>query len=144
MQIEVIRKHLKAEYTIGQMFIDGKFFCNTLEDTDRKLDQTMPLEVIKAVKVYGQTAIPTGTYKVTLYYWAKYKQWYPLLHNVPAYTGILMHGGQTHKDTLGCILLGENKIKGGLVNCSHYVRLLVKLIQEAADRGEDTFITIRY
>ena len=143
MRIEVIRKYLKEEYTIGQMLVDGKYLCSTLEDVDRGLEQGMSLSQLKKLKIYGKTSIPTGTYAVTTYFWPKHRNTYPLLLKVPAYEGILIHGGTNHKDTLGCILVGENKVKGGLVNCQRYVRMLTKMVQEAEQRGEEVTITVR-
>ena len=66
MNILIKRIAKKPSYTIGKMYIDGKYFADTLEDTDRGLDQKMPLSEITAKKVYGETAIPTGTYKITM------------------------------------------------------------------------------
>ena len=143
MEITVTRKYFKEEYTIGKMFLDGEYFCDTLEDTFRGLDQKMTLSQLKKLKVFGKTAIPTGRYEVVSYYWAKYQKVYPWLQEVPAYTGVLIHKGQNHTHTDGCILVGENKIKGGLINGEPYVRKLTKMIQECEKRGEKVFITIK-
>lgn len=142
MEIKVIRKYKKENYTIGQMLVDGKFFCNTLEDKDRGLRQDLPLSQLKKMKVYGKTAIPTGTYGVVVYFWPKYRKNYPLLQNVPAYTGILIHGGKNENASLGCILIGENRTKGQLTNCEKYVRSLTSMCEVAQKRGEKVIITI--
>ena len=142
MAILVNRKYKKETYTIGEMLVDGVFFCSTCEDKDRGLDSSMPLSKLKKMKVYGKTAIPTGTYEVKSYFWPKYRKHYPWIQNVPAYTGVLIHGGAGAAQSLGCILVGENKIKGGLVNCEKYVRKLTTMVQEAEKRGEDVTITI--
>lgn len=142
MEIKVIRKYKKTDYTIGQMLINGIDFCQTCEDKDRGLRQDMPLSQLKKMKIYGQTAIPTGTYDVTVYFWPKYRKNYPMLKNVPAYTGILIHGGKNQNSSLGCILIGENKIKGGLINCEKYVREITKKCEDAIKRGERVTITI--
>lgn len=141
MEIKVIRKYFKEEYTIGNVFVDGKWFSNSLEDKDRGLDQSMPLSQLKKLKKYGITAIPTGRYEVKSYFWPKYRKTYPLLMNVPAFTGILIHGMQNASQSLGCIGIGENKIKGGLINCEKYVRKLIEMIQECEKRGEKVYIT---
>lgn len=83
---------------IGDLFIDGEFFCYTLED-ERRAD---------GVKVYGETAIPTGTYNVKLTKSNRFKRLMPLLIDVPLFSGIRIHGGNTSKDTLGCILVAFN------------------------------------
>lgn len=139
----IVKRRFKAEtYTIGTMYVDGTKFCDTCEDKDRGLRQDMPLSQIKKLKVYGQTAIPTGRYRVKTYYWAKYRQKYPLLLDVPGYSGILIHGGKNAKSSLGCILLGENKIKGGLVNSAKYVRDLTARIEIEEREKREVWITI--
>lgn len=130
MKILVKRAYKKDKYVIGHLYIDGKLICNTLEDKDRGLNQNMPLEEIKKKKVYGQTAIPTGTYKITLDVvspkFSKYSFYkevcqgkLPRLLNVPGFDGILIHVGDGYKGpdlTYGCILVGDNTIVGGLTN----------------------------
>ena len=64
--LKLTRNYKKDTYTIGNLYLDGTWVCNTLEDKDRGLQQTMPLKKIQELKVYSKTAIPTGTYKVTL------------------------------------------------------------------------------
>lgn len=142
MEIKVIRKYRKTDYTIGEMYIDDRFFCSTLEDTDRGLRADMPLSEIKTKKKYGITAIPTGRYKIKMSYWAKYKKYYPELCNVPGYTSILIHGGKNATATLGCVLVGENKIKGGLINSGKYVEELRQRITAAIKAGKEVWITI--
>lgn len=144
MEIKVIRKYKKENYTIGQVLVNGKFFCNSLEDKDRGLRQDMSLSQLKKLKVYGKTAIPSGTYEVTVYFWPKYRKNYPLLLNVGAFEGILVHAGTNESHTLGCILIGENKVKGQLTNCEKYVRTLTKMCEEAKKNGEKITITIGY
>ena len=122
MNILIKRIAKKPSYTIGKMYIDGKYFADTLEDTDRGLDQKMPLSEITAKKVYGETAIPTGTYKITMNVisnkfknrvWAKpYGGKVPRILDVPAFEGVLLHPGTTAQDTHGCVILGKNKLVG--------------------------------
>lgn len=116
--------------------------CDTLEDTDRGLRQDMPLELLKRMKVYGETAIPTGTYVVRWSYSNKFGKYMPELVNVPAFLGIRMHSGVTAKDSLGCILVGENKAVGQVVNSRAAYARVAKQIKAAASRGEDITITI--
>lgn len=124
-------------YTIGHLYIDGKYFCDTLEDTDRGLDsETMTVEKIKSKKIYAKTAIPTGTYQITVNtvspafqdrYWAKeYEGKVPRLIDVPGYSGVLIHVGNTAEDTSGCILVGENKVKGRVNNSTYTYSMLCK------------------
>ena len=129
MKLTLIRKYKKKDYCIGELYIDGKFFSNTLEDPDRGLTSTMNLTEIKSKKIKGDTAIPTGLYKITLnvasskysnfskYPYAKFCNGkMPRLLNVPGYEGILIHAGNTQKDTEGCILIGQNKVVGQVIN----------------------------
>lgn len=127
MKLELIRKYKKEEYTIGELFINGKYFCDVLEDKDRGLTSDMSLDEIKKIKVYGETAIPTGTYKIDMNtvspsfkdrIWAKpYNGKLPRLLDVPGYEGVLIHVGNFASESLGCLLVGRNKTKG-MVNDS--------------------------
>ena len=128
MDILLKRIAKKSTYTIGKLYIDGKYFCDTIEDKDRGLTSSMSVEEIKKKKVYGETAIPTGTYTIVLNVQsAKFakSEWYiknchgarvPRLINVKGYDGILIHAGNTAKDSYGCLLLGENKVVGQVIN----------------------------
>ena len=106
MLIEVKRLYKKADYTIGKMYIDGEYFCDTLEDTDRDLKQEYSLAELKEMKEYGKTAIPTGEYIVTITYSNRFKKMMPLINDVPAFSGVRMHPLNTSKETEGCIGVG--------------------------------------
>ncbi len=143
MIIEVKRLWPKDGYTIGKLFINNKFVCNTLEDADRGLYQAMTLDKIKAKKVYGETAIPTGRYKVIITKSTKFGRDLPLLLNVPGYDGIRIHAGNTPKDTLGCILLGKNDKVGQVSNSRHWSYEVVQpMIEKAIKNGEEVSIII--
>lgn len=126
MELLLKRIAKKPNYTIGKLYIDGKYFCDTLEDKDRGLTQSMKDSEILKIKVKDQTAIPTGKYRVDMNTvspkfgkssWAKlYKGIVPRLVNVPGYSGVLIHPGNTQADTSGCILLGQNKVVGQVIN----------------------------
>ena len=102
----------RPTYCIGKLYIDGVYFCDTIEDTDRGLDDQMKESEILKKKVKGQTAIPTGTYNVFITWSPKYKKPMPLLENVKGYSGIRIHSGNTAKDTEGCLIVGKNKEVG--------------------------------
>ena len=147
------RKWKKPTYTIGQLFIDGVLFCNTLEDTDRELKQTDSITTINSKKVPGETAIPTGKYEVTLdvvspKYSASnfYKQVcdgkVPRLLNVPGFEGILIHTGNTALDSYGCILVGKNTIKGQVTDSRNTFKALYKQLSLAKEKGEKIYIEI--
>ena len=114
MRLTLKRIANKDNYCIGKLYINGKYFCDTLEDVDRGLDDSMTEDDIKEIKVKGQTAIPVGIYTVLLTYSPKYKKIMPLINNVKGYEGIRIHSGNTAKDSLGCIIVGRNK-KVGMV-----------------------------
>ena len=146
MELFVIRKYFKEKYTIGRFYQEDKILCNTLEDKIRDLqdlnhdgDFTDPGEG----KVYGETAIPCGRYKVVVTHSSKLKRRLPLLLNVPGFTGIRIHAGRNHKWTEGCILVGDNEKKGELVNGPYYETVIVNMIDEVSAKSEDTYITIK-
>lgn len=128
MHILVKRIAKRDTYTIGKMYIDNKYFCDVLEDTDRGLTQDMPLSLIKSKKIPGKTAIPTGTYKVIVNQSPKFKRLLPRLLNVPGFDGILIHRGNSDQDSSGCLLIGENKVKGRLINSTKYEIELVNIL----------------
>ena len=122
MELLLKRIAKKQDYTIGNLYINGQWFSNTLEDTDRGLTSSMTEDEISKIKVYGKTAIPTGTYKINMNVvspkfktraWARpYNGKIPRLLNVPGFDGVLIHPGNTSEDSLGCVLVGKNTIKG--------------------------------
>ena len=154
MKILVDRKWKKDTYVIGNLYINGKLFCNTLEDKDRGLKQTDSLQSIKQRKVYAETAIPTGIYIITLKVKSpKYSavKWYsdlcggymPRLLNVPGFDGILIHPGTSALDSAGCLLVGKNTIKGKLTQSKDTFAKLYKQLKTASDKGEIIEITIK-
>lgn len=112
MKLEVKRVAKQSTYTIGKLFIDGEYFCDTLEDVCRGLTQDMTEAQIAQIKVKGQTAIPSGTYKVDITFSQKFKKYLPILENVKGFEGIRIHSGNDSDDTEGCLLVGKNKAKG--------------------------------
>lgn len=142
MEILVERKWLKPTYTIGIFSINGKKFCDTLEDKVRDYNKDGDLDDPGETKVYGETAIPYGKYKVILSYSPKFKRIMPRVLNVKHFDGILIHNGVTNKNTLGCILIGDNSEVGKLSNGKFYLEKLIKLLEETEDRKEETWLTI--
>ena len=131
MNITLNRIAKKAKYTIGKLYINDQYFCDTLEDTDRGLTQSMTEQQIGSKKVYGETAIPTGTYRIIISYSNKFKKQMPLLLNVPGFAGIRIHSGNTEKDSLGCILVGKNKAVGKVLESRDTYSKLFSILQEA-------------
>ena len=153
MEITVDRKWKKDTYTIGVCYINGVRFSETLEDKDRGLDNSMSESVIKSKKIYGQTAIPTGTYEIKMTYspkfanraWAKkYSGKVVEITNVKAYSGVRIHPFNTAAESLGCIAVGRNLVKGKVLQSTiYYQKLVDDYISPALKRGEKVIITIK-
>ena len=141
MKLELKRRFLGESYTIGYLSIDGKKFCDTLEDKVRDLNKNGVFDGDEK-KVYAETAIPYGTYNVVVDYSPKFKRELPRLQNVKHFEGILIHRGNTAEDSAGCILVGENKVKGKVINSTPYERELVRILKEAQGRKEPITIKI--
>ena len=151
MKLTVDRKWKKEGYTIGKLFVDDVFFCNTLEDKDRGLTSVMPMEKIKVMKKAAVTAIPSVRMDVVS---PKYstKDWYikncngariPRLENVPGYAGVLIHPGNTDVDTEGCILVGKNDVVGKVTKSKDYFLQLYNKMYSAYKKGEKITISIK-
>ena len=153
MELVVDRKWKKQDYTISNLTIDGKWFCNILEDTDRGLDNSMSVAEIKKFKKPSITAIPRGTYEVTLdvvspkystntFYKQVCNGKVPRLLNVKGFEGILIHAGNSSKDSAGCLLVGVNRVKGQVLNSRDTFKELYKLLKDKHDKGEKITIKI--
>lgn len=123
MELRLERIFKGESYTIGKLYVDDIYYCDTLEDKVRNL----PTEK----KVMHETAIPAGKYEVIVNLSPKFKRELPRLLNVPFFDGILIHRGNTARDTSGCILVGENKVKGKVINSTPYELDLTAKIKEA-------------
>lgn len=134
MKLNLKRRYRGPDYTIGSLYVNGAYFCDTLEDKVR--------DIPSEGKIPGKTAIPAGEYKVILSHSPRFKRELPRLLNVPYFDGILIHRGNTPEHTEGCILIGENKIKGQVINSTGYEIKLIELIKEAICRKEAITIKI--
>lgn len=151
MKIRVERKWPKPTYTIGRFYIDGIFYCNTLEDADRGLKQTDHPDYIRARKVANETAIPKGTYKVILSVSPKFKDrtWgkkygglVPEILNVKGFSSIRIHPGTDASSTSGCPIVGDNLKVGKVLNSTkRYYELMDKLVP-AWKSGDEITIEI--
>lgn len=152
MKLTVKREFKGPNYTIGKLYVNGVYECDTLEDTDRGLTSNMDAAEIASKKLYGQTAIPIGTYKIDMNTvspkfkdrsWAKFCGGkLPRLVDVKGYSGVLIHVGNKAVDTLGCILVGDNKIKGQVINSTSTFQQLYHEMLKASVKGEIITITI--
>nr|DAI06272.1 MAG TPA: Protein of unknown function (DUF2778) [Crassvirales sp.] len=154
MKLLLERKWKKPNYTIGILYIDGNRFCEAIEDTDRGINNSMTEAEILRIKKPNITAIPTGVYPIDLntvssrfgkvpFYVSVCKGKLPRLQNVKGYSGVLIHCGNTEKDSSGCIICGENKVKGKVINSKETFKRLYKLLQDSYNRGEKITIEIR-
>ena len=155
MELRLKRIALRSEYTIGKLYVDGEYVCDTIEDTVRDLDKDGKF-ANGEVKIHGETAIPYGRYEVTMkvrspkysnfakYSWAKkYDGYLPRLLNVPHFDGILIHAGNTAADTEGCICVGLNKVVGRVVDSVNTFRKLMdEYLVPAKKRNEQIYIEI--
>lgn len=153
LELKVARLWPKPGYTIGRLFVDDKLFCNTLEDEDRGLKQTDDIKDIRSRKLFGETAIPYGRYRVDVRSRSpKYARidWYyrlnggrmPRLVDVPGYEGILIHPGNTAADSLGCILVGANTARGMLTSSKDTFARLDAVLRQADKEGKEIWITL--
>lgn len=120
MEVKIKRTYLGKEYTIGHLYLDGKYFCDTLEDVVRPI----------GVKVPGETAIPYGIYPCAITYSPRFKKKLPEIMDVPHFTGVRIHSGNTAADSEGCILVGENKVKGKVINSRATLKKLLDKLPE--------------
>jgi hypothetical protein len=149
MELNIKRIARRETYTVGRLYIDGKYFCDTLEDKDRGLRQDMPTSVIRATKRKGITAIPTGRYRVTLAVQSpKFSKratyqfcngYLPRLINVPGYDGVLIHIGNTARDTEGCLLVGRNTQVGKVLDSR---KTFIELYDRLLGAKDDIYIKI--
>jgi len=123
MNLLLLRNIYTDKSTIGDLLVDSNFFCYTLEDIVRKPGE----------KIYGRTAIPSGKYEVVLSMSNRFKKLIPELLNVPNFTGVRMHGGNTSEDTEGCIILARNIINNDLVQ-GNMTQQLVDILLSKKER----------
>lgn len=131
LKVELIRKELLPNCTLGELFLNNAFECYTLEDA------------VREVKIPGQTAIPAGRYELVLSWSPRFKRVLPELLGVPNFTGIRIHPGNTAEDTEGCILVGRVKVKEAVLQSRLAFEALFDKLELAAAQGEEMEIEIR-
>lgn len=138
INLRLERLFFKEKYTVGRLYVDGKFFCDTFEDTNRDTDKDGTVEE----KIPGETAIPYGRYRVIIKRSPKFRRDLPRILNVNDFTDILIHSGNSVGDTSGCILVGENKIKGYLVRSRYWEAKLTEKLKGYVQEGHELYINI--
>ena len=142
LHLTLIRKWKKTEYTIGQLFAGGRLICNVIEDADRGLNQFMSEAELRRRKIIGETAIPVGTYKLGVSVSPKFGRKLVEVLNVPGYSGIRIHKGNTAKDSAGCLIPGNNTEKGKVTNSTKYEELITSMVESAINNDEEAYLTI--
>lgn len=154
MKVTLKRIAKKDKYTIGKVYIDDQYICDSIEDKDRGLTDSMSLDQIKKIKVKDQTAIPSGTYDITMNVQSPsfvkkqyYKQYcngkLPRILNVKGFDGILLHRGTDQNSSSGCIILGYNTIVGKVTNSQKAFEIVYTKLKAASNKGEKITITIK-
>lgn len=129
MQLDLYREPSNSRCTPGKLFVDGQFYCYTLED------------IVREIKIDGQTAIPAGRYRVIVNRSNRFKRDMPLLLNVPGFDGIRIHNGNTAEHTEGCILLGNTRDVTHVWGSIATFKKFFKELQEAL-KNEQVWISI--
>ena len=134
MELKLNRIFLGSSATIGELYVDGEHIADTLEDRVR----------LEGEKVYGKTAIPEGIYEMVLSYSPRFKKVLPEILNVPNFTGIRLHCGNSSADSEGCVLVGtwDGKKEDWISDSKIAFNELMSLLQKAADNKEKVAITI--
>lgn len=137
MKLTLKRIALRPTYTIGKLYIDDVYFCDTIEDTVRDLNKNGKFDNGEK-KVHSKTAIPYGIYEIKWTYSPRFKKYTPQLMNVPLFEGIRIHAGNTSADTEGCLILGKNKQVGKVLNSRATINKFYPIIKEACSNGKVT------
>lgn len=137
MKLTLKRIALRPTYTIGKLYIDDVYFCDTIEDTVRDLNKNGKFDNGEK-KVHSKTAIPYGIYEIKWTYSPRFKKYTPQLMNVPSFDGIRIHAGNTSADTEGCLILGKNKQVGKVLNSRDTINKFYPIIKEACSNGKVT------
>lgn len=137
MKLTLKRVALRPTYTIGKLYIDDVYFCDTIEDTVRDLNKNGKFDNGEK-KVHSKTAIPYGIYEIKWTYSPRFKKYTPQLMNVPSFEGIRIHAGNTSADTEGCLILGKNKQVGKVLNSRATINKFYPIIKNACSNGKVT------
>lgn len=138
MKLKLERDLCSKTCSIGDLYVDDVWECHTLEDVVREVDGVP----VKGWKIHGDTAIPRGTYPVTITYSERFKRDLPLLGNVEGFSGVRIHPGNTSADTEGCILVGRTKTDKSIGESRAAFKELYDKIEDAINSGDTVEIEI--
>ena len=142
MELLLKRIAYKDTYTIGKLYINGEYFCDTIEDKNRDLNHDGDLNDSGESKVMHKTCIPFGTYKVIVNMSLRFKRLLPRLLDVPHFDGILIHNGVDETSSSGCIIVGKNTIVGKVTNSRYYMNKLTDTLLAVQNKKEEITIKI--
>lgn len=143
IELESHRIYFSPTYTIGKFFVNGQLWTDTIEDVNRDLNKDGDLADVGEGKVKDKTCIPFGRYQVIVNMSARFKRMLPRLLNVPEFEGILIHNGVDETSSSGCIIIGENKEKGKVLNSRFWMNKLTDYLLEEQKKGNKIYITIK-
>jgi len=143
VEIDLNRTYFSPTYTIGKWFINGVLWCDTIEDVNRDLNKDGDLKDLGETKIMHKTCIPFGRYEVIVNMSGRFKRLLPRLLNVPEFDGILVHNGVDETSSSGCIIVGENKEKGKVLNSRFWMNKITDYLYTEQQKGHKIFITIK-
>jgi hypothetical protein len=141
INLELRRIFYAPTYTIGKLYVNGVYWTDTLEDVCRDTNKNGKFDG-KEAKIMHKTAILQGTYEVVVNMSPRFKRMLPRLLNTPNFDGILIHNGVDENSTSGCIIVGENKVKGKVINSTHWMNKLTDYLLDEQNKGVKISIKI--
>ena len=142
MEVLITRINFNEKWTEGKLFIDGRYICDTLEDRDRKLYDYMSVEEIMKNKVYDETCIPYGRYKLTIDYSNKFKKYLIRINNVKGFDGTRIHSLNTADESLGCCGVGKKTSDGWISESRKTYAIVHSIVQAELAKGNDVWLEI--
>lgn len=142
MEILLTRINFNEKWTEGKLYVDGRYVCDTLEDKYRNLYSYMSEEEIMKNKVYGQTAIPSGRYKLTITWSNKFKKELIQINNVKGFQGVRIHSLNTAEESFGCVGVGKKLSDGYITQSRDTYKIVHSIVQAELDKGNDVWLEI--
>lgn len=131
MELLLEREPSDEQRTFGSLAVDGQFLCHTLED------------VVRESKIHGRTAIPAGRYRITLEYSPRFGADTITVNDVPGFSGVRVHAGNTESDTEGCPLVGKVRAERSILRSREALAELKPIVSNAIGGGDEVWLTVR-